>query len=287
MSGSETIDNAAVDTVRLALRDQAREIEALTAELRQLRASATAAPPPARDYKLTLDEIRLTAAQHVPPGSTVAIASRGDDEILNVHALRTWHFPRRADGVWSGQYPADGAEAVSELHAVREQGATHLLLPWTAFWWLESYPAFAAHLDRDDALLHRNGVCAIYDIRPAAAVGVGSSGDHDVYRHTFELLDALTPQGAGALFVGTPSDVAVRASRTCTFLNINDAVPEGGLSALLAHHAASASYLVIPDVLLHRTSRVDQIRREAAARFARIVSRPGVCELFDLSMEAE
>ncbi|MBA3342926.1 MAG: glycosyltransferase family 2 protein [Gemmatimonadaceae bacterium] len=50
------------------------------------------------------------------------------------------------DGVYWGK-PLDDETAISELERLRaERGATFLVIAWPAFWWLEYYDAFAAHL---------------------------------------------------------------------------------------------------------------------------------------------
>ncbi len=51
--------------------------------------------------------------QVVPPGATVAVVSRGDDQLLSLDGRRGWHFPRADDGTYAGYYPATGTEAVA------------------------------------------------------------------------------------------------------------------------------------------------------------------------------
>ncbi|HEY3186737.1 MAG TPA: hypothetical protein VGJ70_04655, partial [Solirubrobacteraceae bacterium] len=93
---------------------------------------------------------RLTAAVRAatPEGATLAVVSRGDDELLAVGARRAWHFPRDDDGAWAGHYPADSDEAIAQLEAVRRDGADYLVVPSTAAWWLDEYPGLRAHLRR-------------------------------------------------------------------------------------------------------------------------------------------
>jgi len=272
MSRSPTaVEPDVVVVMRDALRAQAREIELLTSALREARSAGATSTAP--DYRRTLDELRLAAASCIPLGSTVAVASRGDDAALELHGLRAWHFPRSADGAWSAQYPADGAEAIALLVAVQRDGAQFLVLPWSAFWWLESYPAFAAHLDRQATLVHRDAACAIY--RLAAERPSRPLADAVAYRHLFELLDALTPDGAGVLVLGSPPpQVEIPLSRTISFV----------LDLGAALQSRGASYLAIPDVPANATARVDQIRRDAE-QFILIASRAGVGELFELTPE--
>jgi hypothetical protein len=244
------------------LEEQDREIALLQAQLNELRSAAR--PPAQQDYRRTIDEIRLAVARHVPEGSTIAIVSRGDEEILKLHGLRTRHFPQLADGKWSGEYPADGADAVAKLNASREQGAHYLLIPWPAFWWLDFYPAFASHLNHDAKLVYQDGAAVLYHLRPLATQTEPADPDANVYRHTFELLGALLPSNA---------PVAVLSSDTFAhprYAHVRE-LPSAG-----------TSYLAIPDVPCNRTSEIDDLRREANARFTVVASRPGVCDLFQL-----
>jgi len=63
-------------------------------------------------------------------------------------------------------YPADSAEAVASLDTLREKGADFLLLPSTAFWWLEAYPEFKQHLESHYRVVaHDEDACLIYALR--------------------------------------------------------------------------------------------------------------------------
>ncbi len=73
---------------------------------------------------------------------------------------------------FSGYYPLDSNEAVARLEALREKGAEFLLLPCTAFWWLEHYPEFKLHLeDRYRVIADAkttDNTCIIFDLRCAS-----------------------------------------------------------------------------------------------------------------------
>ena len=258
-----------VPTLRETVREQAHEIELLTAALRESRAAGATAVLP--DYRRTLDELRLAAASCIPQGSTVAVASRGDEEALQLHGLRAWHFPRTADGAWSAQYPGDGAEAVAQLVAVQGQGAQFLILPWAAFWWLDSYPALAAHLDRYATIVRRDAACVIYQLegRSASRSGIADA-ERVTYRHISELLAALTPEGVRVAIYGSPPPPGVQMSRECS---------------LTASADADCAFLVIPDVPMNATAEVDEIRRDAAERFTLVASRKGFGEIYALTVE--
>ena len=69
---------------------------------------------------------------------------------------------------YTGYYPVDSREAIGHLEGLRANGAQYLLLPKTAFWWLEHYPEFARHLDNRYRLIVRRkdteDACMIFDL---------------------------------------------------------------------------------------------------------------------------
>ncbi|MGN6608332.1 MAG: glycosyltransferase family 2 protein [Jatrophihabitans sp.] len=98
------------------------------------------------DYVRLRDRARLAIAAAVPEGATVAVVSHGDDELLDLPGRRGRHFPAMPDGVWAGEHPADGADALARLDAARRAGADYLALPAPCAWWLDFYPDLAARL---------------------------------------------------------------------------------------------------------------------------------------------
>ena len=270
-----------VNPIEMALREQSREINRLTAELNRLRGTANATSR--GDYARTIDEIRLLVARHIAPGNVIAVVSRGDDELLKLHGLFTRHFPSTADGAWAGQYPEDGAGAIEELQSARERGARYLLIPSVAFWWLDFYPAFAAYLGRHAQLLHQDGVCRLYELAAEQAPQIKPKPD--VYRHMLELLNALLPEGVRAIVANLEPDELPPTGRPLTQLSVGGSEPSRWLSELPVIGHDNARFLVIPDTPSNGTSRGDALRREATRRFRLIASRAGVCDLFDL-MEA-
>jgi hypothetical protein len=57
---------------------------------------------------------------------------------------------------------------VAHVEALRARGASHLVVPEHAFWWLEHYAELRTHLDACRALW-ADGSCRIYELaRPAA-----------------------------------------------------------------------------------------------------------------------
>jgi GT2 family glycosyltransferase len=117
------------------------------------------------EYGGLVDRIRDVAAERLPDGATVLVVSRGDDELLRLGRCQARHFPEAEDGVYAGYHPADGAEAVAQLEAQRARGADYLILPETAFWWLEHYPQLEQHLSsRYREVVRREDTCLIFSL---------------------------------------------------------------------------------------------------------------------------
>ena len=73
--------------------------------------------------------------------------SRGDEELVRFPDHQGWHFPRTAQGEYAGHHPEDSQAAIVHLEEMRAAGAGFLVLPRTAFWWLDYYGELAEHLE--------------------------------------------------------------------------------------------------------------------------------------------
>lgn len=122
-------------------------------------------------YRHLMTAIREVVDAKVPAGETVAVVSRGDDELLELGAHTAWHFPQDDDGAYVGYHPHDSAEAITHLETMRGQGARYLLVPPTAYWWLDHYRNFALHLEqRYRRLTREDEGCLLFELslnRPA------------------------------------------------------------------------------------------------------------------------
>jgi len=143
---------------------------------RELLAQARAATPrrelapvadggePVADYAELVQRIHALALAALPAGAQVLVVSRGDDALLPPELAAT-HFPQAPGGGYAGHYPADSAAAVAHLEQCRAEGAEFLLLPSTAFWWLDHYGGLLQHLMGRGRVLHHDGHCVIFDLR--------------------------------------------------------------------------------------------------------------------------
>jgi hypothetical protein len=108
--------------------------------------------------------------RHVPPGSRVLVASRGDEGLVELTGREAWHFPQLEDGTYAGHYPADDREAIAHLEELRERGADYLVLPATSLWWLDHYEGFRRHLERYRRPSEDRDTAVIYELSEPAEV---------------------------------------------------------------------------------------------------------------------
>jgi hypothetical protein len=116
-------------------------------------------------YQETIRHVRRIVEAAVPADAVVAVVSRGDANLIDFAGRRGWHFPQAPNGAWAGHHPADGADAIRRLRALRAKGARYLALPQTAFWWLEHYEPFKRHLEGRHHRLHADEMCVVFELR--------------------------------------------------------------------------------------------------------------------------
>jgi GT2 family glycosyltransferase len=118
---------------------------------------------PSARYTGLRRRIRKAVIESVPEGSTLAMVSRGDDDLLRVEGRTAVHFPQEQDGRWTGGHPGSSAEAIAHLEELRGRGAGFLVLPATAFWWLDYYEDFRRHLEHNyPPSLERRDACIVF-----------------------------------------------------------------------------------------------------------------------------
>src|SRR5205807_444783 len=89
------------------------------------------------------------------------------DALLAFEGRSGWHFPRDPDGRYAGYHPADSKSAIDHLEELRAQGATHLVLPDTTFWWLGYYEGLHRHLDAAYRRIRSDEHVIVYDLAGA------------------------------------------------------------------------------------------------------------------------
>jgi GT2 family glycosyltransferase/glycosyltransferase involved in cell wall biosynthesis len=176
--------DAAMGNLRTALAEQTARADRLTQEQQALKVETEALRAQVHQlgYAALVRRIQVEVSSFLPADATIAVVSRGDTELLRLEGRTGWHFPADEADQYAGHYPADSAEAIRQLEALRDRGAHFLLLPRTAFWWLDHYADFARHLDASYPRVRKTGDYQIYQLsrpqwlEPAATASTVSTG---------------------------------------------------------------------------------------------------------------
>jgi hypothetical protein len=146
-AGGDAERNAALREARDRCLARSDEVAAFTRRVEQMQ------------YRRLILQLRGIVERETPRGTTVAVVSRGDAQLLAFDNRRGWHFPQTEQGVYAGHHPADSAAAIAHVEQVRARGARYLLVPRTAFWWLDYYKEFHQHLLSSGRCLMRAERC--------------------------------------------------------------------------------------------------------------------------------
>jgi hypothetical protein len=163
-----TLDGAArASRLEDTVRKQSRQLAELRRENTRLslELGARSQQSPELEYQQLRRGIRDTVRRLVPIGATVLVTSKGDGALLELPARRGWHFPQTVWGAYAGHHPANGADAIADLEALRAKGADYLLIPATSLWWLDFYREFRQHLETHYVRLATpKELCALYEL---------------------------------------------------------------------------------------------------------------------------
>jgi len=160
------------------LQRKAESMQVLENDLRKTIANVRDQLQAHDAYFELIARIRTLVRESVPTDAAVLVVSRGDDQLVSLDGARGSHFPQDDSGIYSGQHPHDSAEAIAALEKLRAKGSQYLLLPQTAFWWLESYPAFKQHLETRYRVLRRQEDTALlFSLIEAKAKGATFNPD--------------------------------------------------------------------------------------------------------------
>jgi hypothetical protein len=155
-----------------------REDACVVFDLAGRKPAGTAAQRQAKEaeYRRLVRRVREEIESATLAGASVLVVSKGDNALLRVGGRTGGHFPQAAGGGYTGYNPADGADAIAQLEALRRRGAQYLVLPNTAFWWLDHYAGFRHHLDSRYWAVRQGEDCVIYRLEPVPGISDGEVG---------------------------------------------------------------------------------------------------------------
>jgi hypothetical protein len=140
------------------------KINGTNTDLDRCPKTITLKPPVLHGYEQTVLQIQEVVRTVLPPGATVLVVSKGDDDLLKLQGRNGWHFPQNKDGTYLGYNPADSTEAITHVEALRAKGGQYLLFPETAFWWLDYYKELKQHLDTHTRRIYSDDHCIIFQL---------------------------------------------------------------------------------------------------------------------------
>lgn len=139
------------------------EANRLEEEARKLQERFIAAPSPSLGYRRLVERVRAAVAETVPDEAAVLVVSRGDRELVALGDRAAGHFPQDSRGGYLGHHPQDSDDAIAQLEHLRAAGADYLVLPETAYWWLDHYRGFGDHLRARYEAAGRDA-CTIFEL---------------------------------------------------------------------------------------------------------------------------
>lgn len=120
--------------------------------------------------KVVRDPAWQSAARHAarilrhvtPADARVAVIDKWDPTILHLSRRHGCHFPDLK--LLQEGYPATSERAIEHLEALRRRGVSHLVLPSSAFWWLQHYAGFRDHLQTFYPRIWDDQQCVIFSL---------------------------------------------------------------------------------------------------------------------------
>jgi hypothetical protein len=133
----------------------------------------------------------------VPRDSVVAVVNLGESPV-QLHGLERRDFP--GHGLPGGVSPA------AYLESVRRAGAEFVVIPHSAFGWLDTQPELKGKLAQERFVTRQKHVCELYELRPPEDV------EHSTGAPTSAGADASREQRAGGRWTKFLSRITGKAS---------------------------------------------------------------------------
>jgi GT2 family glycosyltransferase len=265
-------------------------------------------------YPRVVAEVQQTVNRLVPKGSTVLVASKGDEALLRLDGSQGWHFPRASDGRYGGYYPASGEDAIKHLEQLRAQGAGYVVFPSLYRWWLDYYPDLARHLDGYRRLADDES-CVIFEMQPTGPETESPKGEQpqqsavneaseapsgrmraDEYlalvERTKVVANVALPPGVTVLVVSRGDDALIDLGERNAwhfprgedgrYLGYYPATDEDAIDHLEGLRAAGAEYLLFPSSAFWWLGHYDSFAGHLRGRY-RTVYEDDTCIVFGLT----
>ena len=233
------------------------------------------APISEAEYERLVPRIRETIATALPAGSTVAVVTKGDGQLLKIEGCAGVHFPRDRSGAWAGYHPATDDDAVAALVAAIASGAEYLAFPRPAMWWLDHYRGLAEHLDDVHALVvDAPDICRIYRLERSVAEHAAPPPAPGLRLDALdELLAELVPHGE-QVAVATSAGV-----RLCNVGSVGATLGDG--QAAGGDDIPNARFFVVPASQTRSVEESPALARLLGSRYRRVTAQRYVGDLYE------
>jgi hypothetical protein len=244
------------------------------------------------EYAELVSRLQGAVAQHVPPGSSVLVVSKGDAALVELPGVVASHFPQDAGGGYAGHHPHDSATATAQLEELRRHGAEYLVLPATSRWWLDFYGDFARHLaSHGELVADLPDACLIYglgrSVEPLAGPPL-TERPRATAAQVRDYLENLVADEARLVVLEADGGVAeALAPLRATGLRLAKIADSDPLGSLRRSARAGAEYLVVPRAADEWLQDHDEIATEIEESCRKIADQIHLCRVYELSQLGE
>jgi hypothetical protein len=240
------------------------------------------------EYRQLVTRVRDAANAVLPPGATVLVVSKGDDELLELYGRRGYHFPQDEKGAWLGYNPADSSAAIAHLEELAEKGAEYLLFPRTTLWWLDHYGGLASHLSENCPVVASGNDCAIFKLSASPVGGrrrrSGPALEEQLAEPLVAIADSLLPDGAGVALLTLGEGLTAFAEDCGWQVVTAQPLAEGDGASLVGQvQQGGAEFLIVARTAFEWMDQYPELRRHLRASSRFVTRQEHVCELYELS----
>jgi len=239
------------------------------------------------EYGDLVARVQAAVSEHVPPGSSVLVVSKGDAALVELPGLATAHFPQDSSGGYAGHHPHDSAAATAELEELRRRGAEYLVLPATARWWLDFYADFATHLANHGELVAEvPDACIIFGLgrRPQAVAALPvAERPRATLEQIRDYLENLVDEDARLAVLEVEGGLApALAPLRANGLRV-DELEERTAQALSRAVLVGAEYLVVPRRADEWLGEHEEVANEIEENCRKIADQGHLCRVYALN----
>jgi hypothetical protein len=240
------------------------------------------------EYADLVARVQATVAEHVPPGSSVLVVSKGDAALVELPGLAAAHFPQDASGAYAGHHPHDSAAATNELEELRRHGAEYLVLPATARWWLDFYEGFAAHLaNHAELVADVPDACLVFGLGRRALPHEGqpvAERPRASVEQIRDYLENLVDEGAAVAVLEAEGGIAhALAPIPAAGMRLAELDEREPLRDLRRAALAGADYLVVPRSADDWLGEHEDVEAEIEESCRKVADQRYLCRVYELS----